>query len=176
VWALASFFSSLNYTQPVGLFGRIVSPSKGRYLHRTTQTQFKRTQTSMPRVGFEPTIPASERLTTVHALDRVCAFYLLTELSPSWEAANYAATEELPTILRNPKVHHRVHKSSQLVPILNQIYPVHTIPSHPIPSYLTYILILFIHLTLGLSSGLFPSGFPTNILYAFHVPLTVITN
>jgi hypothetical protein len=25
--------------------------------HRTTQTQNKRTQTSMPRVGFEPTIP-----------------------------------------------------------------------------------------------------------------------
>jgi hypothetical protein len=31
--------------------------------------------------------------------------YLLTELSPSWEAANSAATEELPRILRNPKVH-----------------------------------------------------------------------
>jgi hypothetical protein len=38
--------------------------------HRTTQTQNKRTQTSMPRVGFEPTIPASKRATTVHALDR----------------------------------------------------------------------------------------------------------
>jgi hypothetical protein len=31
--------------------------------------------------------------------------YLLTELSPSWEAANCAATQELPSILRNPKVH-----------------------------------------------------------------------
>jgi hypothetical protein len=29
------------------------------------------------------------------------------------------------------------------------------------------ILILFIQLRLGLPSGLFPSGFPTNILYAF---------
>jgi hypothetical protein len=28
--------------------------------HRTTQTQNKRTQTSMPSVGFEPTIPAFE--------------------------------------------------------------------------------------------------------------------
>jgi hypothetical protein len=36
--------------------------------HRTTQTQNKRTQTSMPRVGFEPTTP--ERAKTVHALDR----------------------------------------------------------------------------------------------------------
>jgi hypothetical protein len=39
--------------------------------HRTTQTQNKRTQTSIPSVGFEPTIPAFERRKTVHALDRV---------------------------------------------------------------------------------------------------------
>jgi hypothetical protein len=38
--------------------------------HRTTQTQNKRTQTSMPRVGFEPTIPTFERAKAVHALDR----------------------------------------------------------------------------------------------------------
>jgi hypothetical protein len=36
---------------------------------RRTQTQNKRTQTSMPRVGFEPTIPAFERAKTVYALD-----------------------------------------------------------------------------------------------------------
>jgi hypothetical protein len=39
--------------------------------HGTTQAQNKRTQTSMPRVGFEPTIPVFERAKTVHALDRV---------------------------------------------------------------------------------------------------------
>jgi hypothetical protein len=33
------------------------------------QTQTKWTQTSMPWVGLEPTIPASERAKTVHALD-----------------------------------------------------------------------------------------------------------
>jgi hypothetical protein len=37
--------------------------------HRTTRTQNKRTQTSMSRVGFEPTIPAFERAMTVHASD-----------------------------------------------------------------------------------------------------------
>jgi hypothetical protein len=36
--------------------------------HRATQTQNKRTQTSMPRVGFELTIPAFERAKTVRAL------------------------------------------------------------------------------------------------------------
>jgi hypothetical protein len=39
--------------------------------HKTTQTKNKRTQISMPWVGFEPTIPASERAKTFHALDRV---------------------------------------------------------------------------------------------------------
>jgi hypothetical protein len=35
--------------------------------------------------------------------------YLLTELSSSWEAANCAATQELTSILRNAKVHYRIH-------------------------------------------------------------------
>jgi hypothetical protein len=37
--------------------------------HRIAQTQSKRTQTSMPQVGFEPTIPVFERAKTIHALD-----------------------------------------------------------------------------------------------------------
>jgi hypothetical protein len=47
-----------------------ISPSKGRYLHRTTQTQKKRRQISMPLFGFEPTTPVFKRAKTVHALDR----------------------------------------------------------------------------------------------------------
>jgi hypothetical protein len=39
-------------------------------IHRITQTKNKRTQTSMPRVGFEPKTPVFERAKTVHALDR----------------------------------------------------------------------------------------------------------
>jgi hypothetical protein len=37
---------------------------------RTTETQNKHKQTSMPRVGFESTIPMFERAKTLHALDR----------------------------------------------------------------------------------------------------------
>jgi hypothetical protein len=48
--------------------------------HRTTQTRNKRTQTSMPLVEFEPTIPVFERTKTVRTLDRlatVIGFFLL---------------------------------------------------------------------------------------------------
>jgi hypothetical protein len=41
--------------------------------HRTTQTQSKRTQTSMPRLEFEPMIPVFERMITVDALDRAAS-------------------------------------------------------------------------------------------------------
>jgi hypothetical protein len=37
--------------------------------HRKTQTQNKCTETSMPLVGFKPTIPVFEWAKTFHALD-----------------------------------------------------------------------------------------------------------
>jgi hypothetical protein len=65
----------------------------------------------------------------------------LMELSPSWEAANCTAIQELLSVLWNPKVHHCVHKS--------QIDPIHIIPPHLSKIH----LILSTHLRLGLPSG-----------------------
>jgi hypothetical protein len=67
------FSVSRSFLRTVGLIGRVSSSSEGLYLNRghhkhriNTYTQ----QTSMPCVGFESRIPASERGKTVHALDR----------------------------------------------------------------------------------------------------------
>jgi hypothetical protein len=52
--------------QLVELLELVISPSQGHYLHRTTQTQNKRRQTSMPLVGFKPTIPVFKRAKIFH--------------------------------------------------------------------------------------------------------------
>ena len=50
--------------------------------------------------------------------------------SPSWEANWFAASQEIPRISRNPKVHYRTHKHPPPVSILGQLNPVHTPTSH----------------------------------------------
>jgi hypothetical protein len=69
-WPL--LFSFMIILQTVGLLGRVISSSQGFYLNtgqHTHRINASTHQTSMPFVGFEPTIPASERAKTVHALD-----------------------------------------------------------------------------------------------------------
>jgi len=50
--------------------------------------------------------------------------------SPSWEANWFAASQEIPRISRNPKVHYRTHKRPPHVSILGQPNPVHIPTSH----------------------------------------------
>jgi len=52
------------------------------------------------------------------------------EPSPSWEANTHSASQEIPILLRNSKVHHSVHISPPLIHILCQIYPVHIFSPH----------------------------------------------
>jgi hypothetical protein len=68
----ALFFSSvITFTQSVGLLGRVISPSQGRYLHAGQHKQNKRTHRHPCLwVRFELTIPEFERAKTVHASDR----------------------------------------------------------------------------------------------------------
>jgi hypothetical protein len=51
------------------------------------------------------------------------------EQSPSWEADIHSASQEIPCLLCNPNVHYRVNNSPPLIPVLNQMNPLHTFPS-----------------------------------------------
>ena len=63
----------------------------------------------------------------------IALIYLLTYSmvhSPSREAKWFAASQVIPRISRNPKVHYRTHKRPPPVPILGEPNPVHIPTSH----------------------------------------------
>jgi hypothetical protein len=61
-----------HFSQTVGLIGRVISPSQGRYVNTGQHKQNKRihTHTHTPNIHEWDSFPASERVKTVHALDR----------------------------------------------------------------------------------------------------------
>ena len=55
--------------------------------------------------------------------------------SPPWAANWFAASQEIPRISRNQKVHYRTHKRPSPVPILGQPNPVHIPTSNLLEIY-----------------------------------------
>jgi len=66
--------------------------------------------------------------------------YLLHGAVLHWEADRFSASQEIPRISRNPKVHYRTHKRPPPVSILDQPNPVHNPTSHFLKIHLNIIL------------------------------------
>jgi hypothetical protein len=89
------------------------------------------------------------------------------ERSP-WEANRFAASQEIPRILWNPKIHYRIHKFSPPVCILSQLNPVHT----PTSYFLKINLNISLPSTPGSPQWSLPFRFPhQNAVHASLLPL-----
>ena len=68
--------------------------------------------------------------------DALCGLRRVLYLRTSWsrvlleKLTGFAANQEIPRILWNPEVHYCTHKRPPPVPILSQLHPVPTTPSH----------------------------------------------
>jgi hypothetical protein len=75
-----------------------------------------------------------------HVLNYFCTYLNCIEQRPSWEADRILASNAIPRISGNPKLHYRVYKCPPPVPVLSQINPVHALPFYFLQIHFNIIL------------------------------------
>ena len=110
---------------------------------------------------------------TVHIED-ILILYLPVTFRPSWEANRFLASQ-IPRILWNPNVLHRVYKLLSPVPVRSEISLVHAAPSH----FLKICLNIIMPSTPGFSKCPLPLRVPhqnslctSPVHHAYYMPLS----
>jgi len=148
-----------------GIFAVIIGVPSGSYHCRTHSKLSSRVRVTS---AAQHQRPRSYECTTLTYL----LTYLLThsiQQSPPWEANRFSASQEIHLILRNLKVHYRIHTRPPPVPIQSQLSPVHIPTSHFLKTHLNIILLS----TLGSPKWSLSLRFPhQNPVYASLFPHT----
>ena len=123
------------------------------------------------KISSKNSLPWSWRYSTQHKYSklpntssskdtlRICITFYLWQLIvnnsneqiSSWEANRFSASQEIPRILRNLKVHYRNHMRPPPVSIPSQTNLAHAFPTHFLKFHFNIILPFILHLPSGIS-------------------------